>query len=281
MKQLIRQFLPVELIACGVPLSDKRLMTSFAMQRSGQHLIIEWVCRGLPAGVLHFNHCRFIKGGRRLFLKPIMGRRIVYSGDTVEDSGAQGTANLCKDFPVPAPEYFLYSVEDMDPLQRSYRRLIRKYSPEVILILRDPANWLASSIRHGRKEESELREHMETYKKQLSIATGQHRHTFPRVIVFNYNEFIINEAYRRDMAGKFDQFDLDKADVALARTPDFGGGSSFSGLSKSQTNDRWRKYENDTFFRSLLADRELLELSKAFFGEIGELSILEELTRRK
>jgi hypothetical protein len=74
----------------------------------------------------------------------------------------------------------------------------------------------------------------------------------------------------------------------LGHTPSFGGGSSFGsdggagpeGASNSEegedeslsTLSRWVRYKDDPFFRSVLQDDELLELSYRFFDDPPGLS---------
>jgi hypothetical protein len=284
MKEFIHKFLPVKYYSGEHDITANRVITSFALQRSGQHLVIEWLCRGFLNDTVHFNHCRFFREGLFASLTPVTGRRVIYAGSSIDDSGVQGRMNLGESLPSTLPENLFYTVEDVSPNESMYQKITKRYHSTVILIIRDPANWLASSIRHGVKSHKQLKLNIETLKQILEIATQNYETTYQKIISIDYNEFSISRKYRSEIANKFDYFDMTKADVALERVSDFGGGSSFHGLENEKSPallmERWREYENNGFFSTVLKDRKLFELSRKFFGDIKPLAVIEKLVNR-
>jgi len=239
---------------------------SFSMQRSGQHLIIDWICRGL-GDIAHINHCRRYLRFRGIRLEPMVGRVSVYGNGDVTDGGKMSREAMCqfvKQFQY-SREY--YSVEDVLPTVTGYRSLCVRYGNPMIIILRDPANWLASTLKHSKSNRRMVKRKVDMLKNLLDI--GIRSSKLPNAAVVNFNRFIVDSSYREDLAERLGLMSLDNAESALHNVPDFGGGSSFGGHDHSTVADvsqRWRTYENDPFYRSLLADRELRSLSEEYFG---------------
>lgn len=243
--------------------STKTLYLSFAMQRSGQHLIIDWFCRGQEK-ITHLNHCRFYKRKSRILLSPMIGRTSIYNDGNIIDSGKIGRFSNYKfleNNKAPS-EKLIFTVEDYTNNAKFFESLIRKRTPIVFYILRDPANWLASSLAHQKHSLEQLRINIENLKYNLRQALCSDA---PSI---NYNRFVCDVSYRKKIASEFGLPSFDEAEKALSHTPDFGGGSSFSNNDSSDFFSRWRKYENDSRFIKLLDDDELIELSKEYFGEL-------------
>lgn len=242
--------------------SGARLIFSFAMQRSGQHLIIEWLSRGLGS-VLHLNHCRFYLKFFKRTLTPMTGRRLIYNnGELVDDSGIQGRKNYIKSLSrLPhCPKTLLYSMEDVDVESSSYQKLVQDYKSKKVFIFRDPANWLASSLAHGRHSNWKLSSNVAIYKKNIKFAMSS-----KDALIINYNYFISSKDYREEIASHFKEFNFINAEKSMENTPDFGGGSSF-GESKGNTLERWKKYKDNEFFQRTMNDDELSKISREIFG---------------
>jgi len=286
-RRLLASFLPVKLDVPYDEMRDQQVITTFGLQRSGQHLVIDWICHGL-LDVIHLNHCRFYPECWNVALSPMTGRRVVYRNGMRDDSGIQGRENYEESLPADPPSALLYSVEDERLTWSPYRRLLAEYDPQTVLIIRDPANWLASSLKHDRHSKRELRKHAGILKEYIAHALqASESDAGPVDIAINYSRFIQDRAYRATVAERLGLKDFDKAETALVHTPSFGGGSSFepdedaspeeasaseegSGETPS-TLSRWVRYKNDSFFRSVLQDDELLELSYRFFDDLPGL----------
>jgi hypothetical protein len=270
--RLFDRYLPVRFDVPHGRACRSRLLTTFALQRSGQHLVIDWICRGLVEA-LHVNNCRFAREGLSLVLRPLMGRRVVYTASDIDDSGVQGKRAYRKSLPSTTPSNLIYSLENQSLAQHDVKRLLAKFDPYVIVILRDPANWLASSLRHGLHSKETLRDNIGILKEYLRFAGGLTATANSRAIAINFERFTGDEAYRRTIAERIGFTSFERAEEALQHTPDFGGGSSFKDARgrSSGVHDRYLEYRADGFFRATLDDPELIELAGAFFGPLPAL----------
>lgn len=267
--RLFDRFLPVRYDVPHGSACRSRLLTTFALQRSGQHLVIDWICRGL-VDALHVNNCRFAREGLSLVLRPLMGRRVVYAADEIGDSGQQGRRAYLKCLPSMTPPNLVFSLENQSLGQPAVKRLLAKFTPELILILRDPANWLASSLRHGLHSRETLRGNVAILKEYLTLANDRAASANGGAVVINFNRFTEDDAYRRALAERIGLASFERAETALQHTPDFGGGSSFKdvrGQSRG-VSDRYLEYQDDEFFQSVLRDAELMALAETFFGRV-------------
>jgi hypothetical protein len=267
------RYLPVRYDQPYDPSGDSRLITTFALQRSGQHLVIDWICRGL-VDALHLNNCRFYRDGWSVILTPMTGRRVVYSRDAIQDSGIQGRRGYRASLPEHTPGNLVYSLENQSLNHHSVRRLLARFRPFVVVILRDPANWLASSIRHGLQDRATLKANIDIFKEYLRFAADHLSNGSGRGVAISFNRFTNDAAYRHALAEKLGLAGFERAEGALRHTPDFGGGSSFKSDQGQSTSvhDRFLEYRGDPFFQSALQDRELIALAEPFFGPLPGLS---------
>lgn len=271
--QIIHRILPVRFPS---PLSRTSLKTrsiiTYGLQRSGQHLIIDWICRGL-VNSLHLNNCSFIR--KRLVYETNSWIQEIHSyiGGDKRDiikltsidwylNGLESNFNLIASF------------EDKNPSMTLCRRLEKKYASQSIVILRDPFNWLASAMKHNWHGPERLRYKICLLKEKLRIAldpkTDVNHHRMRLFI--DYNKFITDASYREILASKLDLLSLDNAEIALTKVPKFGGGSSFSGFNSTKVDNseflkRWKHFTHNKLYRSLICDQELLQLSREFFGD--------------
>ena len=265
--------LPVSLDAQDCGYTDSRTILTFGMQRSGQHLVIGWICRNL-GDCIHFNHCRYVRSGLTYRLTPLTGRRAVYEqGEIRDDSGAQGRALFRSSVQDLRTRNLLYSMEDMRPNVALLNKMLGGRPATIVLILRDPFNWLASSLAHGISTESELRGKIATYRSHLSYATGEKTADGYSLVAVDYGRFVTDAEYRYKLAGNLGLGVSDSAEASLSRIPNFGGGSSFSKTQFDESHQssvftRWEKFVGDPFYRSILNDRELTDSADAFFGEL-------------
>jgi hypothetical protein len=267
--ELFDRYLPVRFDVPHGRACRSRLLTTFALQRSGQHLVIDWICRGLVEA-LHVNNCRFAREGLSLVLRPLMGRRVVYTASGIHDSGVLGRRAYRKSLPPTTPSNLIYSLENQSLAQHDVKRLLAKFDPYIVVILRDPANWLASSLRHGLHSKETLRGNIGILKEHLRFAGELATSANARAIAINFNRFTDDEAYRRTLADRIGLTSFDRAEQALHHTPDFGGGSSFKNVrgQSRDVSDRYLEYREDGFFQGALDDPELVMLAGAFFGTL-------------
>ena len=249
---------------------------SFGLQRSGQHVIIDWICRGF-VDAIHLNHCRFFKKDHdRVVLSPKRGRRVIYTASMVHDSKVQGRNNYERSLPASPQCKLLYSLEDIRLSDAGINHIIQKYHHCKILILRDPANWLASSIQLRRFTKETLAKKVAVLKEYLEFANRTAQNRGPNWLVINFNRFIEEPDYRRELGRELQIKSFEMAEEALKLTPTFGGGSSFRGEDDPASHplNRWVKFSSDPFFLSTLSDSELIAQSEYFFGKSTGISQL-------
>lgn len=247
--------------------STNTVYFSFSPQRSGQHLVISWLCQGFDK-ILHINHARVFLTLQGLTLTPLAGRISYYDGTQVIDSGKRNPRSLSKISRTEMPtNREFWSIEDIAPQHRFYKDFGGSDPARVFIILRDPANWLASTFQMGKWKENDFRRKIAIYLETLRAYAA--RKTDPRWYFIRFNDFIGNTKYREALSSDLDGHTFERAEPALRNTPDFGGGSSFAGLkgqAGAGVTERWHAYQDDPLFRDLLSGTELRSLAEDFFG---------------
>ena len=90
-------------------------------------------------------------------------------------------------------------------------------------------------------------------------------------VTINFNEWFSNIDYRKKVSEKLD---VNFTDKGLNKVSNKGKGSTFDGMSfnnnaqNMKVLDRWKTITNTEFYRHLINDRELNELSDKIFGKI-------------
>lgn len=271
------RLLPVELAALEKATTPPRLFLTLSMQRSGQHLVIRWLCQNLGEAI-HFNFCHFRRRGLAMALMPRTGRRVIYQGDAIDDSGIQTAAALYPSLPQGRFAALLYSVEDHDPADPMLRRLIQRHRHclRVLVVLRDPYNWLASTMQLRDESAAATRRRTERCKRYLTHALREDWPVDCPVTVVKYDRFVLDHAYRRQLARELEVPVRPAAEAALQEVPAFGGGSSFSGTVPSAdlrdaVFERWRHFVDDPHYLAIAQDPELAALATALFPEVPSL----------
>jgi hypothetical protein len=258
--------------------AGRRRTFTFAMQRSGQHLVIDWICRGLDS-VAHFNHCRLYAGWKGLSLEPMTGRISIYANGEVTDSGPVGRKSA-RAYTQPSHlEHELYSLEDVLPSDAGYSRLAAQRTEPVVIIVRDPANWIASTLQHpkmARRAEKKVKAYV-----RMLIWIAEHEPTGDCVVI-RFDRFVTSREYRDGLAAALGLGARDHAESALDRVPEFGGGSSFDGTGAQASNlsvlDRWQRFATDQRFIKLLRTPRLRPLAAKVFGT-DQLAFLDTAAR--
>jgi hypothetical protein len=233
----------------------------FGMMRSGQHAIINWLLGQLP------QH--------------------TFVNDPLYPTQTFG-AKLSK----PEDLFLAYNVEDrfIDQGIKECEAKICDHSEERdgniinVLILRDPFNMFASryaretgrkNLTTGEKQHESIagclwsplggwtsKQSIECWKshaKEIAQPTEIN-------IVINYNEWAINQEYRKQISEFFEVEFNDNAfgEMALVQ----GEGSSFDGTTKKENSkmlNRYKRYKYDKYFMSLF-DEEVNDLTQEIFG---------------
>jgi hypothetical protein len=166
---------------------------------------------------------------------------------------------------------FLYSLEDIDIENALARKYIRHTKPTVILIIRDPYNWLASTIKRQDTSLDQLYVKKNILIKYMNQALNIRDYVGSPVVTINYNKWATEKGYRNDICQRLDIPFSETADKTLMQVPDFGGGSSFTRTApmrdknRSDIFNRWQEFTTNRDYLELLNDEHLIELSEQLF----------------
>jgi hypothetical protein len=144
-------------------------------------------------------------------------------------------------------------------------------SPEArtVLLLRDPLNNLASRLEAAKTRPDMFRvdePFIDLYETYCAEYLG-HTSTLADKTVISYNRFVLDPAYRDDLAAQLGVPNLD----AVSEVSEYGGGSSFSGLggptSISALMTRYEEHPIPTPLLEMLLERPAIrEVCTTVFG---------------
>lgn len=273
-KRRVKHLLPVtvDIPAQQVSTVAARRFITLSLKRSGQHAVINWLCSQIQ-NTIHFNHCTFKRRYLRNWISPINNRITHYSGSEKFDSGIQSEERMTELLSdMTNYSSLLYSFEDLDIDNKLLKKYVSSNNPTVILIIRDPYNCFASTMKRRDCDYDALENKKYILKKYLHNATGSIMSLGVPVVTINYNLWVTDSTYREHICTELDISFSPLADKSIMEVPDFGGGSSFDGInprSDSKHTDvfeRWKEFESDRDYRNLMNDTELMNLTKSFFG---------------
>jgi hypothetical protein len=240
-----------------------------APRRSGQHLVIDYLARGLG----ETRHINNVSLGSPGLLPRLALQRLKVT--PYSEGEAAGSAKLRG--PILRPERLVtHTVANVELARAPYpfRRFYRGRTWTMVPLVRDPYNWLASLVKVLHREsyikEADVPSYIGMYKALLAL----HDERGPGV--WSYNSFVADPAYRAERARLFDGFKLEWAERALGETPRFGGGSSFGGQKADAESlrqavfERWKSVTDDPVYRRLIRDAEMLDAYARVFGDLPE-----------
>lgn len=235
----------------------------YAMGRSGSHAVINWICKNYQGNIIHRNNC--IRGWDQKKFLPWSGVK--------------------KEYGAPPWDAQLLNIEWFDPDDYDKHRFW-EFEPwqqgdvQQILLIRDPFNWLASSLKMRERNTKgkaypfdkpftdvmgiERPSGIDIYKKQAALARCSR---FVRPLTINYNKWFSDMLYRDQVA---DELGIGKTDKGTQGVSRFGGGSSFDSYNldgqtwKLGVLDRWKEMYQYPAYRALI-DNELAEISSRMF----------------
>ena len=225
----------------------------FGMKRSGHHAVLNWIMYHFSNQIHHYNNC-YYKSDKLVIGSP-------------NDFSQKGSGWV---------QRFL-SFEDQPYVGNSFEDIVIKIQKpkKNILVLRDPYNTYASRLYKKRNPHDPYHSwnlNWENYidfsvwKKYAYEFLGMTQH-LQNCVKINYNKWFIDSVYRQSLSDHFGKF----TDRGLNEIKEFGGGSSFDGISfnhKAQDMnvlDRWKKFETDSEFRAIADDKEINALSREIF----------------
>lgn len=266
-------FAPISLMkSASIRSGNTHKIATISLERSGQHAVINWLSAQLGS-TLHLNNCKFIRRGVSYRVEPRGGRCVTtYRSGKKEDTGRQ-RQDVVQAFLRSASNFenVLYSFENARLSDARMRRVARQHFDDVVLILRDPYNWLASTIQWGQNSWEWIVSKKAILVEYLEQALGQIDFLGTTVHVINYNRWLLDDGYRQSIPSWLGiPYSVD-ADHAQCEVQPFGGGSSFDGMAvkgtelKHRVLERWKDFERDPAYRRLLDDQRLVQLSREFF----------------
>jgi hypothetical protein len=272
-KNQFKKLAPLMLNCVDASTQDTKVYISISPQRSGQHLIIRWLCENI-ADVVHFNHCYFYRRNLSYHLTPINGRRVIYRGGKIDDNLWPGREKLdCNNIRKLSFQNMLFSMEDVALSNNFVKRIVNvRENIHSIVILRDPYNWLASTMKKDGNSKKLLEKKKSCYIQYLEQALGEKDYLKKNITTINYNKFLIEAAYREGLCNDMNIHLSQRAEESLQDIPTFGGGSSFSGHDADiklieSVFLRWKSYKNNSLYRGLIDDERLVSLTDAYFGD--------------
>lgn len=256
-------------------------MRIFALRRSGHHAVMNWLRYQIPGRHCLLNDCR---PGENPF-----------RGAQLADSRVQGLFGAHKLIRtrLEASGTFsykgalLYNFEDFDlrdlpetmTLEDEGRWLGPSRRRVDVLILRDPFNLLASKLKwaYGEVERpskptlDDVAATRDLWKVHAREFLGKTDFLSGRVAL-SYNDWFRDRAYRDAMAGKLGLVNQDIGVEEVAKwgpsvTADSFDGLAYDGRAQAmKVLERWKRFEHDGFYRELVADPEVHDLSAEIFG---------------
>ena len=245
----------------------KTLYRVLGMRRSGNHATINWILKQISGS---YSFCNDI--GREQHPKSATVKRMQFGL-------AKGASLIISYEEQRASDVF------GGPVAISCSACSKLYD---VLILRDPFNLFASRFawmdRQGRvfREDSERRQKVidlwkENARYYLEIQSDGLMSPEDKTILFNYNNWVTDAAYREELSSFFG-FDFD--DSGMNEVKNFGSGSSFDGVvyrrnaKEMKVLSRWKSFMDNESYKSIFADKELVELSELIFGYIEGTEVL-------
>lgn len=233
--------------------SDKRLVRLLGIQRSGNHAIVGWLLNNLGGKVIFCNDLSLGQHPRNAPMKKLRWRK--GSGSVIVS-------------------YENYQFDELGPVQRPEWYGSTR-SVHDILLIRDPFNLFAShyvwpfpqgvKFREDRSHRQRIIDLWKSNARSFLQFQGQADST---VLCISYNHWLEDADYREQCARSLG---MDKASKSH-EVMDFGGGSSFEGISSSDGNrkylQRFLSLVGNEDFRSIFVDHELIALSERIFGQV-------------
>jgi len=237
-------------------MTDPVKILVLALCRSGHHPVIHWLASQGDGNAVHHNCCN-----ERL--KP---------GESVRYGAGSG-------------ELEIYSLENFD-LRGFQKHFYPEHFHYILMVMRDPRNWAASSIKADRGDRSILRpfttrselglckyyggtmSRVDMYHQYMAQLLGENDLVGREVIGVSFNRWFASKDYRRALAGRLG---LAFTDAGRNFVPKFGGGSSFEGRRKQNKGSsmkvlsRWRKMVGTQPYERVVRDPRMRRYLKEYF----------------
>lgn len=218
------------------------------MKRSGHHGTVMWISANIPNGTILFNDC--CNG---------WGSKILLPSNYQSPQAQEIAVGDVRDI-----RNAIFNIEDlnMDKLDKhdimNFHNVKRYREKYLILVIRDPWNWLASRIKMGGSVLKELPNKINYYNKHCEFALKSKTYKYAKnVIVINYNDWFSDVDYRSYLSEKLN-LEPNNGYNGMNILSTRGGGSSFDNLKyqnkaqKMNVLNRWKFYKDSEFFHDCI-----------------------------
>jgi len=270
---------------------NRREIRVFAMHRSGHHAIINWIIYQVKG-----RHC-FLNGS----LPDTNPFASCKRGESITGTRVFHHSRLCWNQETSGrlskKGVLIYNYEGIhfkDALTQHFednhdRWLGQSVCRLNVLILRDPFNFLASKLiweyyKRGKDKMHLTPRTLELWKVHAWEFLGVTNYLRNKVTI-SFNKWFVDQDYRMSIASALG---LQWSDRGLNRIAKWGpvvftveGKGTFDSMKydgkaqEMKVFERWKKYQDDPIFLSLLKDDELFNLSERIFGYIPGTEILQ------
>ena len=243
------------------------------LQRSGNHAIMNWIAAQSAGICVVLNDCE-----PRTDPFQSMQEYCEYSDGSLVSlmhTWDRATRELVRPRIPQQRNLLIHSYEDRELVgDRASESWIGSSNLQFeVLIIRDPLNFFASRLQMwnrltGLKERDLVVELWKTYAREALALTSVLDPTGK--VLIEFGKWRDDVGYRRDVAAKLA---IGFSDRGIDSMVEIGPGSSFDGFnyrtraSEMAVNERWKSAIGDSLYRSILADKELQELSIRLFGQ--------------
>ncbi len=272
------------------------------IRRSGNHAISNWLIPHYQGVVRYFNVFSFIEqlrpennrvqGTTTEIYTNLQGKTFCLSSVTVNDTASNKLPNWAINHVKIPANANLFGCENLTPqhiyevfdnwYDLKYKKIVEHNGMQItdrrifIIILRNPFNNIASMMQKpilsppNNIPISQLPATWIAYAKEY-LGETSYLKNLGNFITLNYDLWFSDQNYRKSLSAKLNQ---PFTDAGLQKvTGQHGGGSSFDGVAFSdkaqqmKVLERWKFFQNDREYLSLLKNEELLALYKRIYGE--------------
>ena len=255
-------------------ITNKKEIRFVGLQRSGNHAVINWILSQELGKICFLN---FVKSKTNPFITATQDRLPRFCKQfNIKNEAIQPTFKHC----------LFYSYEDEDLAEVFCSDFLINHDSYLgksqtcfnVLVLRDPFNFFSCRIQwlkgdykgkiplNSQENIAKLIDLWKMYAKEYLCQTS---YLSPNKVVINFNKWFLDKNYRIELAKilllKFTDAGIDECAV-MSTFEDKKDGDF--GARNLKVLDRWQGFVNDPIFKSVIRDRELLELSDRIFGKI-------------
>lgn len=259
---------------------NKKEIRVFALRRSGQHAIINWIKYQIRSRYCFLNDCipdenpfdKCIRSNSRIASKLAEHNYLFWEREISGKLSKKGV--LIYNYESKSLDSIITNQTDLNRI-KWVGESEKKFD---IIILRDPYNLFASKLNWVYKEKRTpnpesfklIISYWKQYAKEFLGETNYLKDKVP----ISYNLWFCSKKYRMNIARKLDLKFTDKGMYEVAKYGPTLWGASFDGLSYDgnanlmKVLDRWKNFRNDNVYKKIILDDEMLSLSDKIFGEI-------------